>query len=164
MRVPASLDAGDLRRFQETFLYDEGAFFVDEIVAVDREARALHARMDTTRELPISRHQRTGPGHPAHVSAADLLMVTGNLGCLHAWIFHGCRWDEGWTGFGNRIHRADFKHIARLGPPLELHSSETRTRVGPKRVVIRYAFRFEQGEKLVYTGDQSAMFFRDAEW
>ena len=39
-------------------------------------------------------------------------MLTGTLGCLHAFLFHGCHWDEGWSGFGNRIHRADFKKLA----------------------------------------------------
>lgn len=163
MRLPDAIDAKDMRRFLDTFLYREEAFLLDEIVAVDREARTLHARTDTRRELPLSRHQRVGPGHPAHVSAADIVMITGNLGCLHAWLFHGCHWDEGWTGFGNRIHRADWKHIARIGPPLELFSSESRTRRGPRRVVIRYDFRFEQEGRVVYVGDQSAMFFRDAE-
>ncbi len=163
MRLPASLDSADIQRFLETFLYREEAFLVDEIVAVDAETRRIEARTETTRELPIARHQRTGPGHPAHVAAAEMLMITGNLGCLHAWLFHGCRWDEGWSGFGNRIHRADFKRLALLGPPLDLASRETRTRVGEKRVVIRYEFRFEQEGELVYLGDQTAMFFRDAE-
>ena len=162
MRVPASLDAADMKHFLATFLYGEEAFFVDEIVEVDPDAHRIRARMDTKRELPIARHQRIGPGHPAHVSAADLLQTTGCLGCLHAWIFHGCRWDEGWSGFGNRIHRADFKRLARIGPPLDLSSRETRTRVGERRVV-RYEFRFEQSGEVVYLGDQSAMFFRDAD-
>jgi hypothetical protein len=163
LALPHSIDAGEMRRFLDTFLYREEAFLLDEIVAVDRDAHTLHARTDTNRELPISRYQRVGPGHPAHVSAADVLTLTGNLGCLHAWIFHGCRWDEGWSGFGNRIHRADWRRIARIGPPLELFSSESRTRGGPKRVVIRFEFRFEQDGEVVYRGDQSAMFFRDAE-
>lgn len=163
MQLPDAIPKEEMQRFKDTFLYREEAFLLDEIVAVDREARTLHARMDTRRELPTSQHQRTGPGHPAHVSAADIVMLTGNLGCLHAWLFHGCHWDEGWTGFGNRIHRADWKRIAHIGPPLELFSSESKTRVGPRRVVIRFAFRFEQEGEVVYLGDQSAMFFRDAE-
>jgi hypothetical protein len=162
LRIPPELDAREMARFVTTFLYDEPAFLVDEIVAVDATARSLEARMDTTRPLPIAPYQRTGAGHPAHVSAAELLLVTGNLGCLHAWLFHGCRWDEGWTGFGNRIHRADFKRIARLGPPLVLHSRETRARDGARRVVIRYEFTFWQEDLLVYQGDQSAMFLKDA--
>jgi hypothetical protein len=80
---------------------------------------------------------------------------------MHAWFFHGCRWDEGWTGFGNRIHRADFKKLALIGPPLRLESRETRARTGARRVVLRFEFRFWQGDGLVYFGDQSAMFVRD---
>lgn len=162
VRAPPGLESLELTRFLDCFLYREPAFLVDEICAVDSEARRLEARMDADRPLPIARHQRVGPGHPAHVSAAELLTLTGNLGCLHAWIFHDCRWDEGWSGFGNRIHRADFKQLARVDVPLELESRETRTRVGPRRVVIRYEFRFRQGERVVYVGDQSAMFFKDA--
>ena len=84
-------------------------------------------------------------------------MATGSLGCLHAYLFHGCRWDEGWAGFGNRIHRADFKRLAALGPPIILESCETRTRIGPSRIVMRFEFRFEQRGELVYREDQSAM-------
>ena len=47
-------------------------------------------------------------------------MVAGSLGCLHAYFFHGCHWNEGWVGFGNRIHRADFERLATIGPPIEL--------------------------------------------
>ena len=88
-------------------------------------------------------------------------MVTGSLGCLHAWFFHGCRWDEGWTGFGNRIHKAEFRKLGVRGPRLELHSRETRSRAQSKRVVIRYAFEFRQDGELVYVGDQSAMFLKN---
>jgi hypothetical protein len=94
------------------------------------------------------------------VAAAELLQATGSLGCMHAWFFYGCRWDEGWAGFGNRIHRADFKELARIGPPLELVSRETRSRVGERRIVLRYDFRFTQEERVVYAGDQTAMFVK----
>ena len=110
-------------------------------------AKAQEQRIDV--ELMVS-----------HVSGAELVMVTGALGCLHAWLFHGVRWDEGWAGFGNRIHRADFKRLARLGPPIELVSIETRKRVGPTRIVLRYTFEFRQAGELVYVGDQSAMFVK----
>ena len=154
-------DPHELARFRETFLYREAAFLVDEVLHLDPEARAIQARLDTRRPLPFAAEQRTSAGHPAHVAAGELLMATGSLGCLHAWFFHGCRWDEGWVGFGNRIHRADFKSLARIGPPLALHSAETRARRGPRRVVLRIEFRFEQEGRLVYRGDQSAMFLRD---
>ncbi len=57
MRIPDSIDQREMQRFLDTYLYTELAFLVDEIVAVDREASALHTRMDTRRELPVARHQ-----------------------------------------------------------------------------------------------------------
>ncbi len=151
----------ELQGFLDTFLYTEQAVLIDEIVALDREQSRIEALLDTTRPLPFAACQRTSESHPGHVSGAELLMVTGALGCLHAWFFHGVRWSEGWAGFGNRVHRADFKRLARLGPPIRLESRETRTRARESRVVLRYEFRFTQGEELVYHGDQSAMFVRN---
>jgi hypothetical protein len=87
-------------------------------------------------------------------------MATGSLGCMHAWFFHDCRWDEGWAGFGNRIHRADFRRLVVRGPDLRMTSRELRVRAGPKRVVLRLEFRFWQEDALVYSGDQSAMFIK----
>lgn len=147
-----------LQRFVDTFLYSSEALFVDELTRVDEQTHSLEGLLETTRSFPLSRCQRTSPLHPAHVSAAELLMVTGSLGCLHAFLFHGCRWDEGWAGFGNRIHRADFRRLAQIGPPIVLESRETRTRVGPRRIMLRYDFRFLQSGEVVYRGDQSAMF------
>ena len=60
----------------------------------------------------------------------------------------------------NRIHRADFRSLVTIGPPLRLHSKETKAREGPKRVVLRFEFRFWQEERLVYVGDQSAIFVK----
>jgi len=159
MSVPSPQE---LERFVSTFLYSREAFLVDELVRVDREAGEIDARMQTTRDLPIGRFQVGDPlAHPRHVSAPDLVLLTGNLGCLHAYFLHGCRWEEGWVGFGNRIHRADFRRLVTIGPPLELHSKETRVREGSKRVVLRYEFRFLQDGELAYYGDQSAIFVKD---
>ena len=33
--------------------------------------------------------------------------------------------------------------------------------MGPRRVVVRYEFLFSQDDKIVYRGDQSAMFVKD---
>jgi len=158
--IPGPFPEAEMQRFLDTFLYREEAFLVDEVLRMDAEERCIEAVLDTTRPLPFAAAQRVDENHPAHVSGPELLMATGSLGCMHAWFFHGCRWDEGWAGFGNRIHRADFKRLASIGPPLELASRETRTRVGPRRVVLRYDFRFRQEGKLVYAGDQSAMFVK----
>ena len=160
--IPGPYDPAEMRLFLDTFLYEEEGFFVDEVVQLDAERREIRARLDTTRFLPIARYQRVRPDHPAHVSGGELVSVTGDLGCLHAWFFHGVRWDEGWVGYGNRIHRADFRELTRIGPPLELHSRETRSRVGPRRIMIRFEFEFSQGETAIYYGDQSALFIRDA--
>lgn len=160
-KIPGPFDPEEMQRFLDTLLYEEAAFLIDEVTRLDPEALAVSARMDTTRPLPFSALQRESERHPLHVAASDMLMLTGNLGFLHAWFFHGCRWDEGWAGFGNRIHRADFKNLARIGPPLRLESRETRTREGPKRVMMRMEFEFWQDESLVYRGDQSAIFFRE---
>ena len=154
-------EPGELRRFLDTYLYREPAFLVDEVLCLDAEQRVIRARMDTAKPLHYTALQRNGAHHPPHVAAAEILTLTGNLGCLHAWFFHGVRWDAGWTGFGNRIHRADFKDLVRIGPPLELESRETRSRVGERRVVLRYEFRFHQQQRLAYRGDQTAMFVKD---
>ncbi len=162
MLKPGPIPPDELRRFVETFLYREPAFLIDEIVAVDHDQRRIEALFDTRRPLPFAQEQRTDANHPAHVSAAELVMATGSLGCLSAWLFHGVRWDEGWSGFGNRIHRADFKALAAIGPPLRLTSRETQWRDGPRRILIRWDFVFEQDGRTIYTGDQTAMFFKDA--
>ena len=159
--LPGPHDNREMQRFLDTFLYREEAFLVDEVVSMNPEDGSIEAILDTNRPLPFAAAQRVDPHHPAHVSAGELLMVTGSLGCMHAWFFHGCRWDEGWAGFGNRIHRADFKSLATIGPPLHLESRETRTRVRSHRVVLRYEFHFRQEGRLVYHGDQSAMFLKD---
>lgn len=161
VRSRSIVPADELQHFLDTFLYTEEAVLVDEITSLDPVDSRMTALLETTRPLPFSACQRTSAEHPAHVSAAELLMVTGSLGCLHAWFFHGVRWDEGWAGFGNRVHRADFKSLARIGPPIELESRETRSRIGPNRVVLRYTFEFRQAGGLVYVGDQSAMFVRE---
>lgn len=161
MRDPGPIDPAEMKRFLESFLYRESAFLVDTVRAVDAGQRRIEAALDTTRPLPFAEAQRVDANHPAHVSAAEIVMATGSLGCLSAWLFHGVRWDEGWSGFGNRIHRADWKSLARVGPELELASQETQWRDGPRRVLIRWTFTFSQAGKAVYVGDQTAMFFKD---
>ena len=159
--MPGPYTQADLQHFLDTYMYREDAFLIDEFVALDAEAKRIEARMDTRRPLPFAATQRESEHHPRHVSGGEIIMVTGSLGCLHAWFFHGCRWDEGWVGFGSRIHRADFKRLARIGPPLELESQETRSRIGERRVVLRYQFEFKQDGEIVYVGDQTAMFVHE---
>ncbi|MHC4829427.1 MAG: hypothetical protein ACYTFT_03585 [Planctomycetota bacterium] len=155
------LSTEDLRRFHDGFIYASDAFLIEDAVTLDPETLSIEAVVDTTRNWPIARYQQGDPEiHPRHVSAPDIMILTGNLGCLHAFFFHGCVWTDGWVGFGNRIHRADFKSIATVGPPMRVTSKELRTRVGPERVVLRYLFEFFQNDRLVYRGDQTAQFFK----
>ena len=160
-RSREAVDPEQIQAFLDTFLYTEEAFLIDEVRRLDPDRSRIEAVLETTRTLPFARCQRVDDRHPAHVSGAELLMVTGSLGCLHAWFFHGCRWAEGWAGFGNRIHRADFKRIARIGPPVDLVSHELRVRIRPTRIVLRFAFEFRQEGEIVYAGDQSAMFVKN---
>jgi len=158
--VPGPYDPAEMAHFLKSFLYDDAAFLVDEVLRLDRERHEIDACLRTTRPLPFADLQRIHPGHPPHVAAGELLMATGSLGCMHAWFFHGCRWDEGWAGFGNRIHRGEFRDLVQRGPDLRMSSREIRARAGPRRVVIRYEFHFRQEERLVYFGDQTAMFVK----
>lgn len=135
---------------------------VDEIVRLDPERREIVGRLDTCRELPIARFQRATPGYPAHLTAGEIVHLTACIGSLHVWFFHDIRWEDGWIGFGNRIHRADFRSLARVGPPLELMSRSEALRSGDRRLVLRYEFDFRQEGKRVYGGDQTAIFLREA--
>jgi hypothetical protein len=161
IRSRSVIDPQILWHFLDTFLYRQEAVLLDEITTVDTESKRIEAVFETTRPLPFAKQQRTSPNHPAHVSGPELILATASLGCLHAYLFYGCRWDEGWAGFGNRIHRADFKQLASIGPPIELVCCETRGRIGPARIVLRFDFEFRQQGKLVYRGDQTAMFIKE---
>ena len=158
--IPGPYDPDEMRLFLDTFHYGEEAFLIDEITEMDARRREVQARMDTNRFLPLAQYQRVRNGHPSHVSGSEIIMATANLGCLHAWFFHGCRWEEGWVAFGSRIQRADFKNLALVGPPLELRSREVRSRSGPNRTTIWFEFEFSQEGRPVYFGDQTATLLR----
>jgi hypothetical protein len=151
--------AGD--HFLATMPYDPSAFLIDAILEVDPAAKRIRARLETAKDLPMVAAQRGDPRlHPRHVPGPVFVQLTGMLGTAHAYFVHGVRFDEGWVGFGSRIHRADFKRLARIGPPLELDVQETRARLGPDRQVVRYDFRFTQDGALCYYGDQTATWLR----
>ncbi len=161
--VPGPFLAEEMERFLGSYFYDPLAFLIDEVRRIDAGSNEVEALMDTARHLPYAELQRGDPSlHPRHVSGPEMVMLTANLGSLHAYFVHGCRWDEGWVGYGNRIHRADFKRLARRGPPLALHSLEVRSRKGEDRLVSRYRFRFEQEGRVVYEAEQTAQFLKGA--
>ena len=45
MKLPPSLEVAEMKRFLACHLYDQHAFLVDEIVAVDAEQRHIRARL-----------------------------------------------------------------------------------------------------------------------
>ena len=161
--IPGPQDPSEMEEFLSTFLYDDASFLIDEIVSLDRARSEIVARLDTTRPFPYVTHQRSGPGHPAHLSVGELIMATAHMGSLHGWFYHGLRWADGWVGYGNRIHRADFKALALIGPSLTLRSREIASRRGAQRIVARFEFEFSQNGQMVYYGDQTAMFLKSGD-
>ncbi|MGF1467829.1 MAG: hypothetical protein ACFCGT_17050 [Sandaracinaceae bacterium] len=147
--------------FVEDAIYLPGGLFIDEVLEVDPNQGLVRCRMPTHDDLPLTREQRAHPvRHPRHVAGGLLVHLTGVVGLVHAFYVLGLRHREGWVGYGGRIHSARFKTLARPGAPLELVGRTTRVRRGPSRIVARYDLRFTQDDKVVYEGDQTAMWIR----
>jgi len=89
-----------------------------------------------------------------------MVHMTGMLGFVHAYYVLGLRHSEGWIGYGGRIHSARFKALATPGEPLILAGWHTQMRRGAKQIVARYEFEFTQSGKVVYEGDQTAMWIK----
>ncbi len=143
--------------------YGPEGLLIDEILEVDPARSLVAARMPTPDDLPLTRAQRADPRrHPRHLNGGLLVHMTGMLGFVHAYHLLGLRHRDGWIGYGARIHSARFGHLARTGVPLVLRGWTTAVRRGPDRLVARYRFEFHQGERLVYQGDQTAMWTRVA--
>ncbi len=144
--------------------YGPEGLIIDEIVEVDVERGVVRATMPCRPDLPITRTQRAHPvRHPQHVSGGLMVHVTGTLGFAHAYYVLGLRHAEGWVGYGGRIYKARFHSLATMGPPLELEGRATKVRQMSKQVFVRYAFRFTQEGRLVYEGDQGAMWTKVTE-
>jgi hypothetical protein len=141
--------------------YAPDALLIDEIVEVDREKSTVLVRMPAHADLPLTRSQRTHPvRHPQHVAGGLMVHMTGMVGFVHAYYVFDLRHAEGWIGYGVRIHHARFHNLASMGEPLLLKGWTTQVRRGAKSVLARYEFEFKQGDKLIYEGDQTAMWQR----
>jgi hypothetical protein len=141
--------------------YGPGGLLIDAVLSVDREAGRVRARMPTHDGLPLTREQRVHPvRHPRHVSGGLMVHMTGMVGFVHAYYVYDLRHADGWIGYGGRIHQAKFRALAAPGEPLELECTATRARRGASRVVARYDFRFTQAGRLIYEGDQTAMWLK----
>lgn len=141
--------------------YGPGGLLLDAILAVDPDKSMVRARMPTHAELPLTREQRAHPvRHPRHVSGGLMVHMTGMVGFVHAYYVLGLRHSAGWIGYGGRIHSARFRALAAPGSPMELECVAKLVRRGQKRVLARYDLRFFQDDKLIYEGDQTAMWLR----
>ena len=141
--------------------YGPGGLLIDRILSIDPDKHVVVARMPTHDELPLTREQRAHPvRHPRHVSGGLMVHMTGMVAFLHAYYVLGLRHVDGWIGYGGRIHSAKFKNLALPGAPLDLECTVTRIRKGQTRVVARYAFRFHQEGRIIYEGDQTAMWLK----
>jgi len=143
--------------------YHPGGFLIDEILEVDHDASRVVCRMPTHADLPITREQRAHPlRHPSHVSGGLMVHMTGMVAFVHFYVVLGLRHADGWVGYGGRIYRANFAGLASPGEPLALSCEmKTKRRLGDK-MVARYDFRFTQNERLIYEGDQVAMWLKVA--
>jgi hypothetical protein len=147
--------------FLEDCFYGPDAVLIDEILSVDRELGVVRARMPTDDRMPLTRDQRGDPRlHPRHVAGALLVHATGILGFVHAYYVLDLRHADGWVGFGTHIHSARFRALCTIGEPLiaECRQLSVRRLVG--NLFARYAFRFTQGENVVYESEQSAVWRR----
>ena len=144
--------------FVADYPYGPDALFLDEILEVNRETGRVVARMPSHEELPLTRSQRVHPvKHPRHVNGGLMVHMTGMVGFVHAYYVLDLRHADGWIGYGGRIHSCRFKALAKPGEPMILECTAKQLRRTAKQILARYDLRFTQGDKVVYEGDQTAM-------
>jgi hypothetical protein len=141
--------------------YGPEALLIDEILAVDRDASSIVARMVVSEDRPLTRDQRADPvRHPRHVAGGLLIHATGMLGFAHAYFVLDLRHADGWIGYGTHIHEGRFKKLGKVGEPIEMQGTATSVRKIGGALVVRYRFRFTQGTESIYEGEHSAIFTR----
>ena len=144
--------------------YGPEALLFDEILEIDPAASRLVARMPAHAELPLTRVQRVHPQrHPRHVSGGLIIHATGMLGFAHGYYLLGLRHADGWIAYGTNIHSARFRKMGQMGTPLRCSITATSVRRIRGALVGRYSYRFEQGDEVVYEGDQSALWSQVSE-
>jgi hypothetical protein len=141
--------------------YAPEAILMDEILEVDRDGNRIVARMPTREDLPLTVFQRVHPRrHPLHVAAGVMVHLTGMLGYAHAYFVLDLRQADGWIGFGTNIEEARFGRLVAIGPPLRAECRATRVRRLGENLYVKYAFRFEQEDTVVYESRQAAVWRR----
>jgi hypothetical protein len=144
--------------------YGPEGLMIDDVLEIDVEKSMVRVRMPTHEQLPITSTQRAHPVlHPRHVSGGLMVHMTGMVGFVHAYYVLGLRHHDGWIGYGVKIHHARFHSLAHVNAPLELKGWATTVRRGDSKILARYSFEFTQEGRLVYEGDQTAMWSRVAQ-
>ncbi|MBE2254031.1 MAG: hypothetical protein IAE78_31175 [Myxococcus sp.] len=147
--------------FVEDCPYGPGGLLIDEILSIDAAKGEVVCQMPMHDELPLTREQRVHPvRHPRHLSGGLMVHMTGMIGFVHAYYVLGLRHAEGWIGYGAKIHEARFLALAKPGTPVVLKGWTTRSRRMNDNIMVRYQFEFRQGDTVIYTGDQTAMWAR----
>lgn len=146
--------------------YLADGLFIDEILEVDRDNSRVVVNMPTHAELPLTCTQRVHPRrHPRHVNGGLMVHMTGIAGFVHAYYVLDLRHSEGWVGYGGRIRSARYHNLAEVGPPLRIEVVATQSKIGASKGLARYDFKMSQGDSLIFTSDQTAMWLKipDAE-
>ncbi len=151
--------------FAQAFLddlpYDPEILMFDRILEMDRENSIIKCRWPTSRDQPITRHQRNHPvRHPAHVSGALMVHATGLLGFVHAYHILDLRHRDGWIGYGTHLEKAVFRKMVPPGGFIDATCTATKARIGQTRHFVRYAFEFFHEGDLCYESEQSAMWLK----
>lgn len=147
--------------FVKDCLYYPDGLLIDEVLAVDEAQSLVRVRMPTHADLPLTREQRVDPViHPRHVSGGLMVHMTGVAAFAHFYYVLGLRHSQRWTGYGVRIQDARFHALAKVGPPLVLECKALRTRKRGMHLLVQYEFKFYQDDKLVYEGQQTAMWMQ----
>ena len=146
--------------YEDECLYGPEAWFITDILEIDRENHRIVATLDTERLETLVNAQRVWPGHPKHLPGAVAIQMTGTLGHLHAVYCMDLRATEGWVGFGTHIKRARFGKLGTIGEQVIAHAECTRKRQMRGTWFMDYSFRFEQGGQVLYESTQTAAWFR----
>lgn len=149
------------RDFVEDALYAPEGLLIDRILSVDRDQSLVRVRMPVHEALPITNTQRVHPErHPRHVSGGLMVHMTGVAAFAHLYFIMGLRHRDGWTGYGVRVHEARFHALANMDAPLVLECRSTNLPRVRSKFLQRYEFKFTQEERLVYEGDQTAIWMK----
>ncbi len=146
--------------FHEECLYSKEAWFISDVLEMDRENLRLVCEVDTTNLGPIVDAQRTFPGHDKHLPGAVAVQLTGTLAGILAAYCMDMRPSQGWVGFGTHIHHAKFPTMGIIGPPVQAAVDVLKRRHFRGTTFVRYRYEYTQEDRTVYLAEHSAAWFQ----